>query len=258
MLATNGVTRAETGTQPSAAGKSGAATILLVDDHRILRQGLLSLLNQHTDMKVVGEAADGRAAVQMARELAPDIVVMDITMPGLNGIDATRQMAIAHPPAKVIALSMHTDRRFAEQMLRAGAKAYLVKDGAFEELATAIRAVLGGRVYLSPRVAGGAVEDFLEREPTRAGNRNGGDGGSNGAGAGQPVQSAFARLSPREREVLQLMSEGRATKEIATDLGVSVKTIETHRRQLMEKLNLYSVAELTKYAVREGLTTLDN
>ncbi|HSV16046.1 MAG TPA: response regulator transcription factor [Tepidisphaeraceae bacterium] len=231
--------------------------ILLVDDHQILRQGLLNLLHQHQDLKVVGQAGDGRSAVQMARELVPDVVVMDIAMPGLNGIDATRQLALAHPAAKVIALSMHVDRRFAEEMLRAGAKAYLVKDGAFEELASAIRTVLEGRIYLSPRVAGGEMDQFLHRDG--GGKGDGGDGdGRAGASPARSAPSAFARLSPREREVLQLMSEGRATKEIATDLGVSVKTIETHRRQLMEKLNLYSVAELTKYAVREGLTTLDN
>jgi DNA-binding NarL/FixJ family response regulator len=229
----------------AAAKKNGTATILLVDDHQILRQGLQSLLNRHPDLKVIGEAGDGRAAVQLARELSPDVVVMDVAMPGLNGIDATRQMVLAHPNTKVIALSMHRDRRFAEEMLRAGAKAYLVKDEAFEELAEAIRTVLSGRVYLSPRVAGGVVENLLKRD------------GHTGDGDGRSAPSAFVRLSPREREVLQLMAEGRATKEIATDLGVSVKTIETHRRQLMEKLNLYSVAELTKYAVREGLTQLD-
>jgi DNA-binding NarL/FixJ family response regulator len=249
MLPTSGAIGAGSGMGTTAAGKNGVATILLVDDHQILRQGLQSLLHRHPDLKVIGQAADGRAAVQMARELSPDVVVMDIAMPGLNGIDATRQMVLAQPNAKVIALSMHRDRRFAEEMLRVGAKAYLVKDEAFEELAEAIRSVLSGRVYLSPRVAGAVVENLLQRD---------GHSGGDGDGVAQPAPSAFVRLSPREREVLQLMAEGRATKEIATDLRVSVKTIETHRRQLMEKLNLYSVAELTKYAVREGLTQLDS
>jgi DNA-binding NarL/FixJ family response regulator len=212
-------------------------TILLADDHQVVRQGLKSLLDRYPDLKVVGEAADGRTAVRLAKELSPDVVVMDIGMPDLNGIEATRQLAAGQPVTKIVALSMHADRRFASEMLKAGAKAYLVKDGAFEELADAIRTVMADRVYLSPRVAGTVVDDLVH--------------GESGGG------SAFARLSPREREVLQLMAEGRATKEIAMDLHVSVKTVETHRRQVMEKLNLFSVAELTKYAIREGLTALD-
>ena len=190
-------------------------------------------------MQVVAEANDGRSAVQLAQELQPDVVVMDVGMPGLNGIEATRQITNREPDAKVVALSMHSDRRFMGEMLKAGAKGYLLKDGAFEELATAIRSVVANKVYLSPRIADVVVDDYVRRTPGQA--------------AGDT--SAFAKLTPREREVLQLMAEGRATKEIAMDLKVSIKTVETHRRQIMEKLQIHSVAELTKYAIREGLTT---
>jgi DNA-binding NarL/FixJ family response regulator len=215
--------------------------ILLADDHQIVREGLKSLLNSHEDMQVVGEARDGRSAVQMAKDLSPDVVIMDVGMPHLNGIEATRQITSREPEAKVVALSMHADRRFMGEMLKAGAKGYLLKDGAFEELATAIRSVVANKVYLSPRIANVMVDDYVHRSPSQP----------NGDA------SAFARLTPREREVLQLMAEGRATKEIAMDLKVSIKTVETHRRQIMEKLSIHSVAELTKYAIREGLTSLD-
>ena len=213
-------------------------TILIADDHQIVREGLRGLLQQQTDMQLIGEASDGRAAVEMAQQMSPDVIVMDVGMSGLNGIEATRQITLKEPDAKVVALSMHADRRFMGEMLKAGAKGYLLKDGAFEELATAIRSVVADKVYLSPRIADVVVDDYVRRQ--------------NGV---EP--SAFAKLTPREREVLQLMAEGRATKEIAMDLRVSIKTIETHRRQIMEKLSIYSVAELTKYAIREGLTSLD-
>jgi len=212
--------------------------ILIADDHQIVRQGLKRLLSAEEDFTVVGECADGRSAAKGAGDLNADIVVMDVTMPDLNGIEATRQIVRDHPNAKVVGLSMHADARFATEMLRAGAKGYLLKDDAFEELTTAIRSVLANKVYLSPRISETVLANYAVAERP-----------------GQP--SAFDRLSPREREVLQLMSEGRATKEIAHDLGVSIKTVETHRRQVMEKLKLYSVAELTKYAVREGLTSID-
>ncbi len=211
--------------------------ILIADDHQILRQGLRSLLDRYPDMEVVGEAPEGRTAVKLAADLAPDVLIMDVAMPDLNGVEATRQVLANAPATRVIALSMHSDRRFVAEMLKAGAKGYLLKEGAFEELANAIRAVVSGRVYLSPGVADVVVDDYLHRRP--------GDG-----------PSAFGKLSPREREVLQLLAEGKATKEIARELHVSVKTIETHRRQIMAKLDVYSVAELTKYAVREGQTAL--
>jgi len=196
------------------------------------------LLQQNEDMEVVAEAADGRRAVELAHELSPDVIVMDVGMPGLNGIEATRQITQREPDTKVVALSMHSDRRFMGEMLKAGAKGYLLKDGAFEELSGAIRSVVQDKVYLSPKIADVVVDDYVRRQHN-------------------PEPSAFAKLTPREREVLQLMAEGRATKEIALDLRVSIKTVETHRRQIMEKLNIYSVAELTKYAIREGLTSLE-
>ena len=217
-----------------------ATRILLADDHQIVRQGLKSLIQQNEGFEVIAEASDGRAAVQLAADLEPDVIVMDVGMPGLNGIEATRQIAAKEPDAKVVALSMHSDRRFMGEMLKAGAKGYLLKDAAFEELATAIRSVIADKIYLSPRIADVVVDDYVRHA---------------GEHTGHP--SAFAKLTPREREVLQLMAEGRATKEIAMDLKVSIKTVETHRRQIMEKLNIYSVAELTKYAIREGLTSLD-
>jgi DNA-binding NarL/FixJ family response regulator len=218
-----------------------ATKILLADDHQIVREGIKSMLNAHDDMEVVGEARDGRSAVEMVETLNPDVVIMDVGMPHLNGIEATRQITTREPDAKVVALSMHCDRRFMGEMFKAGAKGYLLKDGAFEELATAIRSVVANKVYLSPRIANVVVDDYVHRTPGQA----------------SPETSAFARLTPREREVLQLMAEGRATKEIALDLKVSIKTVETHRRQIMEKLGIHSVAELTKYAIREGLTSLD-
>jgi len=236
-------------TAATAAGQQ-VQNVLLVDDHKILRQGLRSLLEAEPDLHVAAEADTGRRALEMIDDL-PEVavVIMDVAMPDLNGIEATRKLLVRHPRLKVIALSMHTDRRFVSEMLRAGAAGYVSKDSAYEELVTAIRTVQGGKVYLSPAVTGAVLEDVVPRA------------GAGPAGAAPPAatgaqRSAFTALTPREREVLQLMAEGRATKQIAMDLKVSVKTVETHRRQIMEKLDLFSVAELTKYAIREGLTTL--
>ena len=213
-------------------------TIMLADDHRLLREGLRALIEKEPDMRVVGEADNGRDAIELCRELSPDVVVMDIGMPDLNGIDATGQLLAENPYVRVLALSMHSDRQFAAGMLRAGASGYLLKDDAFEELAKAIRSVARGEVYLSAGITGVVVGDYVDRLE-------------------QPDGSAFTTLTPREREVLQLLAEGRTTKQAATSLHVSVKTIETHRQKIMEKLNIKTVAELTKYAVREGLTSLD-
>jgi len=229
--------------------------VLLADDHRIVREGLRSLLEAQDDMHVVGEADNGRMALEMAAEHEPDVVVMDVAMPQLNGIEATRRLMNDQPDTKVVALSMHSDRRYVAEALKAGATAYLLKDGAFDELVTAIRAVIADKVYLSPRVAGVVVDDYVRRLPGDRGAD--GDASGRGAGSGYDPSNAFQKLTAREREVLQLMAEGYATKEIATRLHVSVKTVETHRRQLMEKLQLYSVAEVTKYAIREGLTSLE-
>jgi two-component system response regulator NreC len=211
--------------------------VLLADDHKIIRDGLRTLLEKKSDIIVVGETEDGRTAVQSIKKLLPDIVIMDVAMPGLNGIEATRQVVSEHPGVKVIALSMHSDRRFVSEMLKAGASAYLSKDYAFEELETAIKTVISNKIYLSPDISGVVVENYVR-----------------GTAKGEP--SVFSQLSDREREVLQLLAEGKTTKEIASDLHVSVKTVETHRTNIMTKLNIHRVAELIKYAIREGLTSL--
>ena len=213
--------------------------VLIVDDHQLLREGIRSLLagNGYTDIR---EAADGREALEVAKSFRPSLVLMDLTMPQLNGADATRQLLAAVPGAKVIAVSARTDSLIIREALRGGASAFVPKVAAFEELVSAIKAVERGESYLSPTVTGDLVESYIR------------DAG------GTPPQTdgraATRPLTDREREVLQLVAEGLAMKQIAGELGVSVKTIETHRRQIMDKLDLYSVAELTKYAIRHGLT----
>ena len=212
--------------------------ILLVDDHKITRQGLRSLLEKKPDMKVVGEAQDGHTAVRFTGELLPDVVIMDITMPDLNGVEAARQIVNKLNGVKVIALSMHSDASFVSEMLKNGASGYLLKDCAFEELDRAIRAVVAGKTYLSPAISGVVVDDYLYCL-------------TKGDFSGSDV------LTDREREVLQLITEGKSTKQTALKLYISVKTVETHRRQIMNKLGIYTIAELTKYAIRKGLTSLE-
>jgi len=212
--------------------------IILVDDHKITRQGLRSLLDKQQDMEVVAEAEDGRTAVRLVGELSPNVVIMDVTMPDLNGVEATRQIVSQSPDVKIIALSMHSDTLFVTEMLRSGASGYLLKDCAFEELSRAIHAVVAGKTYLSPSVSGVVVDDYLHRL-------------SKADFSGSHV------LTDREREVLQLLAEGKSTKQIALKLHISVKTVETHRRQMMNKLDIHTVAELTKYAIRKGLTSLE-
>lgn len=209
--------------------------ILLCDDHRVLREGLRTLLAQRDDMQVVAEAENGREAVRLAKELAPHVVLLDISMPDMNGTEAARIITQDCPNTRVIALSVHSDRRYVMGMLQAGASGYLVKSCAFDEITSAIEAVCRGEAYLSPLVTGPVVEDLRR---------------------GRERVVAESPLSGREREVLQLIAEGVATKVIAARLGLSVKTVENHRAQIMLKLDLHSVAELTKYAVREGLTSL--
>ena len=213
--------------------------ILLADDHKITRQGLRSLLEKESDMEVVAEAEEGRSAVQLARKLTPDVVIMDVSMPDLNGIEAARQIIKSSKTIKVIALSMHSDSLFVTEMLKSGVGGYLLKDCAFEELAGAIRSVMAGKTYLSPSISDIVVNGYLSHV-----------GGSQDT-AGTSV------LTDREREVLQMIAEGKSTKQIALGLHISVKTVETHRRQIMNKLNIFSVAELTKYAIRKGLTALE-
>jgi DNA-binding NarL/FixJ family response regulator len=211
--------------------------VVLADDHQLVCEGLEMLLESQPGTEVVGVAHDGREAVRMARELDPDVVIMDVAMPGLNGIDATRQLLAESPRVKVIALSMHADKRYVTGMLSAGVSGYLLKDCAGEELVQALQTVVGGQVYLSPSIAGVVVAELAAPAAARP--------------AGSP-------LSPREREVLQLLAEGHNSRESAAILHLSVKTVESHRRQIMTKLGLDSVADLTKYAVREGITTLDD
>jgi len=212
--------------------------VLLADDHKIFRDGLRTLIDKESGMEVVAEAENGRKAVKLAEKMAPNVIVMDVTMPDMNGIEATRKIMAGLSHVKVIGLSMHSDRRFVLGMLEAGASGYLLKDCAFGELANAIRQVTTGRTYLSPSIADVVVKGYLNKALT----------------ASQTVHSI---LSPREREVLQLIAEGLSAKEIAAHINLSIKTIETHRRNIMEKLNMHSIAEVTKYAVREGLVTLD-
>lgn len=212
--------------------------VLLVDDHQMMRQGLRALLSAETDIEIVGEAADGRTALDLVRTLLPDVVVMDIGMPDLNGIEATRQIRTQHPKVRVVALSTHTDKRYVHHMLAAGACGYVLKIAAHGELVRAVRAASLGRTYLSAEIAGSVVE-----RSTRA--HAGGD------------VSAYSTLGAREREVLQLVAEGKTSAETAKEMHISVKTVETHRRNIAQKLGLRGTAELTKYAIREGLTSLD-
>lgn len=213
--------------------------IILADDHKMMREGLSSLLNKQPEITIVGQAVNGREAVHLAESLDPDIVLMDVSMPDLNGIDATRQIMSRAPQTKVIALSMHGDRQFVAEMFRAGVSGYLLKDSAFEELTSAIRTVVRDETYIAPGITGFNIEECT----------------SNSA-SDEPLVTP--RLTDREREVLQMLAEGKGTKEIAADLYLSAKTVETHRQHLMDKLEMYTVAELTKYAIREGLTTLDH
>ena len=208
--------------------------VIIADNHKIIRDGLASLIGGRTGIELIAEARDGREVVKLARKLTPDVILMDVTMPNLNGVDATRKLLAASPGTKVLALSIHTDKRFVAGMLQAGASGYIPKSCSFEELIHAIKLVARGRKYLSPEVTGLIIEDYNLK-------------------TAMPV--SIPLLTGREREVLQLIAEGNSTKEIAFELRLSVKTIETHRRHIMGKLGVKSVAELTKYAVREGLTS---
>jgi DNA-binding NarL/FixJ family response regulator len=212
--------------------------ILLAEDHAVLRQGLRSLLEREPGWEVVAEAADGPSAVRLAAETSPDVAILDIGLPGLNGIEVARGIAALGRNVRILALSVHSHRRFVLEMLRAGAAGYVLKECAYEEVVRGVRQVLRGQLYLCPKVSTDIVRDYL-------------------LSARDASPPAFSLLTGRERQVLQLVAEGQTTKEIAAGLGVSVKTVETFRHQIMRKLDLHSVAELTKYAVREGLTSLE-
>ena len=213
--------------------------VLLVDDHKMMREGLMALLAGLPDVEVVGEAADGRTALDLVRTLSPDVVVMDIGMSELNGVEATRRIRAEHERVKVIALSTHTDTRYVHHMLEAGALGYVLKIAAHDELVRAVRAASLGKSFLSTEIAGLVVQ----RSTT--------------AHTAEEV-SAFTTLGAREREVLQLVAEGKTSGETASEMHISIKTVETHRRNIVQKLGLHGTAELTKYAVREGLTSLDD
>jgi DNA-binding NarL/FixJ family response regulator len=215
-----------------------ALKVLLADDHQVIRAGLRMLLDSHEGFDVVGEADNGRKVIAMLQKTVPDVIVMDVSMPELNGIEATTRIVKAYPTVKILALSMHTDRRFIEGMLKAGASGYLVKDCAATELVSAIEIIASGEIYLSPTIAGKVLKNYLNRSPSRR------------------MPGAY-KLTSREREILQLIAEGKDTKQIAFELFLSPKTVETHRRNIMEKLNIHNVAKLTKFALKEGLTSLD-
>lgn len=215
--------------------------IALIDDHRIVRQGLRALLEKESDMIIVAEAEDGRQAVQVVKNTRPDIVIMDIALPIMNGIEATRRIKSEFPEIEVLALSMNMDKRYVTELFNVGANGYLIKDCAAEELVTAIRTIMAGETYLSPPIASLIVNSFVRKNPKSAIEH-------------YEVDSHMP-LTSREREILQLYSEGKSTKIIAFELDNSIKTIEAHKKQIMSKLQIFSIAELTKYAVREGLTS---
>jgi two-component system response regulator NreC len=212
--------------------------IVLADDHTIVRYGLSRAFEQETDIDVVGLAQNGLSAVRLVKELSPDAVVMDISMPDLNGIEATHQVLKILPRVKVVALSMHSSDKYVREMFRAGASAYLLKDCPFEELVEAIKTVIDGKTYVSPSVSGLVINNYLGK-------------------SGEVEDSAFSVLSRREREVLQLLAEGNTTKQVGKRLHISPKTVEVHRIRIMNKLDIDNIAQLTKYAIQEGLTQAD-
>lgn len=211
--------------------------ILLVDDHQMMRDGLRAVLAREADMEVVGEAADGHDAVEKARALSPDAVVMDISMPGLNGLEATQRIVAARPSVKVVGLSINADRRYVHALFEAGAVGYLLKNAAADELIQALRAAARGQCWVSPAIAGVIVDGFVGRATAQS--------------------ISPAELTSREREVLQLLAEGKTSKDVAARLGVALSTVESYRRQIASKLGIHSIAELTKYAIRHGLTSVE-
>lgn len=213
--------------------------IVIVDDHKITRDGLTALIERQSDMTVVGEAENGRDAVNLVQKFAPDIVIMDINMPDLNGIDATRQIRALSPATKVIALSMYSDKRYVEGMLRAGVSGYLVKSCAFDELVKAILSVTHQKAYLSPGIAKVVMKGYATRLTKT-----------------KDALIIDDKLSSREREVLQLIAEGHTSEQIATKLYISTKTVSTHRRNIMDKLKITNMAGLIKFAIREGLISM--
>ena len=212
--------------------------IFLAEDHAVTREGLRVMLERQPDMEVVGEADNGRLAVKLVREINPQVVIMDITMPELNGIEATRQILSQCPDVKVIVLSVHSGAKYVSRMLNTGVSGYLTKESAFQDICKAIRSVMEGHVFLSPLVTGTVVKGFIKLDPTE-------------------WSLEKTALTPKEQEVLQLLAESRTTKEIAVHLGVSVRTVETHRRKIINKLGIKDLAGLTRFAIREGLVSAE-
>jgi two-component system response regulator NreC len=214
-----------------------AKKILIADDHKLMREGLRTLIEKQKGLEVIAEADNGREAVKLVRDLEPEIVIMDIAMPVLNGIEATRQIVSELEKTKVIVLSMHADKRFIIKALKMGASAYLLKDSAFKDLVQAINEVVKDKIFLSPRITDIVIDDYINSKSNED-------------------TSDLYKLSGREREVLQLIAEGKTTKEISSRLYISIKTVETHRKKIMDKLDIHNIADLTKYAIREGMVSL--
>ena len=215
---------------PEGASAKPMIRILLADDHALVRQGFRMILEDQSDMEIVGQAGNGREAVELASKLHPDVAVMDVAMPELNGIEATRRITTVSPRTRVLALSMHKDSMYVREILRAGARGYLLKDSGDADLVAAVRAVAKGDGYISPSVSGAVLSDYRRH-----------------------VTDPLDLLTSREREVLQMIAEGKTNKEIATSLNLSVYTVEAHRGRVMEKLNLHSTGELVRFALRNGL-----
>jgi two-component system response regulator NreC len=208
--------------------------IILADDHAVLRHGLSKSFEEENGIDVIGQAKDGHSTIELAREMSPDVVVMDIGMPDLNGVEATRRITEDFPEIKVVGLSMHSSDKYVREMFRAGASGYLLKDCPFEELVEAIKTVVRGKAYISPSISGMVIKEYASKPDEE--------------------KSVFSILSRREREVLQLFAEGKTTKQIGLRLHISPKTVEAHRLRIMNKLDIDNIAQLTKYAIQEGLT----
>lgn len=214
-------------------------SIVLADDHRIMREGLAAMLRQEADFDIVGQADDGAALVRLVRKLQPDVVITDVSMPGLNGIEAIRRIMEEAPGVRVLCLSVHTEKRLVTAVMDAGAAGYVLKDCLYEELIRAVRAVVAQQVYISPGIAGVLMQAYRERQATSQ-------------------KSAFSQLTGRELEVVQLIAEGYSTKAIAERMHVSAKTVGTHREHILQKLHLNGTADLTRYAIQEGIVSVEN
>jgi DNA-binding NarL/FixJ family response regulator len=211
--------------------------IVIADDHHLVREGLKILIDKAENIEIIGEAESGRQAVELSEKLNPDVIVMDVAMPDLNGMEAAQKIMLINPTAKILALSMHKEKKYIINMFKAGASGYLLKDDTYKELITAIEEVNNGNIYLSSTIANVIVKEILRNINNRE-------------------NLICPGLTPKEREVLKLYAEGSSTKKIAYELKISVKTVETHRKHIMDKLGIYTIAELTKYAIKEGLTSL--